>query len=369
LDSLAQEHHGSSMYVLPDEHLDEKLSAFYSRINTPVLTSLSLDFGTISVYDLYPSPLPDLFSGSQIVVVGRYHHGGTTDVTLTGTVNGQNQTFQFPDQDFAARVNPETPLSNPQSAIPRLWATRKIGYLLNQVRLHGPEREMVDQIVRISIRYGIVTPYTSYLVTEPTALGAEEQDRIIQDQMNQMQTQAPAPSSGQVAVEKAAGQGSLAEAQAPASAEAQAAGQVRIVGSRTFLLSDGKWIDTAFDPKTMQTVKVVFLSKDYYALAESRPALAAAFALGQAVIAFSDGVAYEVIPSGSQAPPLVTPTIEPPSPTAPSLYATPYPMVQPTPTLPKTSTASFPCMGWLLPGTFFLLAAGWVRFRRLQGTL
>ena len=183
LDSLAQAHHGSTMYVLPEESLDEKLSAFYTRISTPVLTDLSLDFGEMSTFDLYPSPLPDLFSGSQIVVVGRYHQGGTTRVTLTGAVNGQTQSFQFPDQDFAVQSDHETLISNLQSVIPRLWATRKIGYLLNQVRLHGPDQETVDQIVRLSIRYGIVTPYTSYLVTEPAALGAAEQDRIAQDQL------------------------------------------------------------------------------------------------------------------------------------------------------------------------------------------
>ena len=72
LDSLAQAHHGATTYVLPEERLDETLSAFYEKISTPVLADLSLDFGEIGVYDLYPSPLPDLFSGSQIIVVGRY---------------------------------------------------------------------------------------------------------------------------------------------------------------------------------------------------------------------------------------------------------------------------------------------------------
>ncbi len=364
LDSLAQAHHGSTMYVLPEESLDEKLSAFYTRISTPVLTDLSLDFGEISTFDLYPSPLPDLFSGSQIVVVGRYHQGGTTQVTLTGTVNGQTQSFQFPDRDFAVQSDHETSISNLQSIIPRLWATRKIGYLLNQVRLHGPDQETVDQIVRLSIRYGIVTPYTSYLVTEPSALGAAQHDRIAQDQLRQMQAQAAAPSSGQAAVEKAAGQGSMAEAQAPAQAETSAAGQVRIVGSRTFVLSEGKWVDTAFDPQNMQTIKVAFLSEDYFALAKSHPDLASAFALGQAVIAFSDGVLYEVVPTGTNVPPVAIPPVQAPSPTAPIPAATRVPDIQPTPALPKASSVSFPCLGWLMPFALFSLAALWFRFRR-----
>ena len=66
LDSIAQAHHGASTYVLPGERLDEIVSAFYAKISTPVLTDLTLDFGGLPVYDLYPSPLPDLFAGSQI---------------------------------------------------------------------------------------------------------------------------------------------------------------------------------------------------------------------------------------------------------------------------------------------------------------
>ena len=41
--------------------------------------------------------------------------------------------------------------------LPRLWATRKIGYLLNRIRLDGADKETIQQIVQLSVRYGIVT--------------------------------------------------------------------------------------------------------------------------------------------------------------------------------------------------------------------
>jgi Ca-activated chloride channel family protein len=301
LDSLAQAHHGSSTYVQPGESIDEVLSGFYAKISTPVLTDLKLDFGGMHTYDLYPSPLPDLFKGSQIVAVGRYRNGGTSDVLLTGTVNGERQSFIFPAQHFA---EDSREASAALAALPRLWATRKVGYLLNQVRLNGPEQETLDQIVRLSIRYGIVTPYTSYLVTEPLPLGAAEQSRIAEDALRQMQampTQAP---SGQAAVEKAAGQSSLANAEAPAPSFAEAAGKVRVVGAHSFVLKDGTWIDTAYDPSKGKTVKVAFLSDDFFALTKANPELAGAFALGTSVIAVADGTAYEVVTEGSQVPPV-----------------------------------------------------------------
>jgi Ca-activated chloride channel family protein len=362
LDSIAQEHHGASTYVLPEERLDETLSAFYAKISTPVLTDLRLDFGGMPVYDLYPSPLPDLFAGSQTVLVGRYRQGGRTDVTLKGEVNGQVQTFRFPDQIFAERSEP----SEAQPAIDRLWATRKIGYLLSQIRLNGPQQETIDQIVRLSIRYGIVTPYTSYLVTEELPLGAAEQSRIAGEQYNQMLATPPSPATGQEAVQKAADQGALSAAEAPAAVEASTGQTVRIIGSKTFVYSDGAWVDTAFDPDKTETVQVAFLSDDYFKLIQASPELGSAFALGGHVIAVSSGTAYEVVDEGASLPPL-------------DLPATPTPEMsvqdKPVPTIgPVQSTASVEqpvapgalrCANGLAPLAFTpLLAVALLRRRR-----
>jgi len=367
LDSLAENHHGTSSYVTPGEQIDEILSVFYGKISTPVLTDLGLDFGALVINDLYPSPLPDLFDGSQIVVVGRYREGGVTDVRLTGEVNNQTQVFTFPDQVFTPDSRKADSENSSLQFIPRLWATRKIGYLLTQVRLHGPDQELIDQIVRLSIRYGIVTPYTSYLVTEPSPLGAAEQDRIAEEQFLQLESGAAAPTYGQDAVEKAAAQGEMEDSNTAAAPMAEAANMVRTVGSRTYVYSEGVWTDTAFDPDSMQTQKVSFLSDDYFALSESRPALADAFALGSRVIAISDRIAYEVVGSDETTEPLAIPTALEVEPTP-----TEFPVEQKTPELPPAtavsevpedepvatpvtgsgapdSGSSLPCLGGLLP--------------------
>jgi len=293
LDSLSQNHQGLSTYVKPGEALDEILSAFYARISTPVLTNLQLDFGPLSVYDLYPNPLPDLFRGSQVVVVGRYRDGGTVDVTLTGEVNGELMRFTYADQVFARDT---TGQRGPITGLPRLWATRKIGYLLNQIRLRGVDEETVAQIVRLSIRYGIVTPYTSYLVTEPQLLGSANQDEVVREAYNDLLAQ-PTQVSGEAAVNKAADQGAMSAAEAPPAVAVESgvsAAPIRIAGDHTFIQQDGVWLDTTYDPQTMTTIKVGFLSEDYFRLADSRPDVAAALALGDRVILMVDGTAYEV---------------------------------------------------------------------------
>ncbi len=308
LDSLAGEHHGSSTYVLPGQALDEIVSGFYARISTPVLTDLSLDFGSLAAYDLYPQPLPDLFKGSQIVAVGRYRQGGTGTITLTGDVDGSRQTFTYEGQEFVADSRGG---AASLAELPRLWATRKVGYLLNQVRLHGADQETIDQIVKLSIRYGIVTPYTSYLVTEPQALGGAAQNRIADQTYNNLLAAPTAAASGAQAVQKAAGEGALQSADVAAAAPAEAANVMRIVAGRTFVLVDGIWTDTAFDPDKAAPKKVSFLSDDYFSLAQASPDLSAALALGEQVIVMYNGVAYEIVSSGTTTGPVEIPTQAP----------------------------------------------------------
>jgi Ca-activated chloride channel family protein len=157
LDTLAQEQRGASGYVRPGERIDEEVSAFYARVSTPLLADVTIEVEGVRVEEIYPYPLPDLFAGTQLIVVGRYREGGPALIRLGGRVNNQEQRFTY-----------EGVLESTggDRFIPRLWATRKIGYLLNQIRLHGESKELVDEVVELSVRYGIVTPYTSYLVQE-----------------------------------------------------------------------------------------------------------------------------------------------------------------------------------------------------------
>jgi Ca-activated chloride channel family protein len=323
LDSLSQQHHGLSTYVKPGEALDEILSSFYERISTPVLTNIDINFGEMPVYDIYPSPLPDLFAGSQVIVIGRYRQGGSGDIVLSGEVNGEVQEFNYPAQVFA---KDNRSASDVLAQLPRLWATRKIGYLLNEIRLNGPDQETIDQVVHLSIRYGIVTPYTSYLVTEPMPLGAANQEQLSRDTYSKMQF-LPTIVSGQAAVEKAIGEGELAQAdQAPAYSQDQE--KVHTVWTRSFVLSDGIWMDTTYDPDLMQPMKIAFLSPEYFQLAQSRPDVAAALALGDHIIIVIDGQSYEITPDGQSDADLVLPEVVPASTAEVQSSALPTPIPQ-----------------------------------------
>ena len=297
LDSLTEAHSGRSTYIRPGQPVDEIVSTFYSGITTPVLADVQLALGDtigdavsdVVIEDIYPTPLPDLFAGGQIVVAGRYRAGGPAPVTLTGTVNGQPQSFTYSDLALSTSPTPSAEF------VPRLWATRKIGHLLTQIRLHGESPELVDAVVDLSVKYGIVTPYTSYLITEDDILTQDGRDEAADTVLREMATSEPASASGAEAVDQAATSGDLADAdraQAPAAVYDEA---VRVVGSRAFVLQNDVWVETTYDPSTMTPIQVQFGGDEYFRLIADDPSLAEAFSLGPRVIAVSGGQAYEVV--------------------------------------------------------------------------
>ncbi|MBX3068948.1 MAG: VWA domain-containing protein [Thermomicrobiales bacterium] len=291
LDTLSQEHHGATTYVRPGQQLDETIAAFYGKISSPVLIDVEVTIDGVRTEEIYPSPLPDIFAGTQLVIVGKYTEPGAVTITITGEVNGERRSFVYEGQELSDERG-----SGASKTLPRLWATRKVGYLLNQIRINGENEEWIQAVVDLSVEFGIVTPYTSYLITEDDILTTAGRDQVAQAEYDQAVATA-APRSGEEAVDAAFGAGALAGADnaAPMAVETESGGAMRAVGSRAFVLQDGVWIETIFDPSTMETVQVEFLSDEYFALLASNPDLAEAFALGDQVIAFSDGTFYEVV--------------------------------------------------------------------------
>lgn len=157
LDQVAESTRAVSTFIRPSEDMEAKVSSFFGKISHPVLANLKLESGSdVSLLEVYPPNLPDLFHGGQVVVLGRYHGAGHTALRLTGYVGMEKREFVY-EMDFPGK----TPDKN---FVEDLWARRKVGYLLEQIRTNGDKKELVDEVTTLAKKYGISTPYTSYLI-------------------------------------------------------------------------------------------------------------------------------------------------------------------------------------------------------------
>ncbi len=276
LDRLAQDNHGTSDYVRPSEDIEVKVASFYKKVSHPILTDVKLSFKGVEVYDLYPQELPDIFKGSQLLVLGRFKNEGDTKVTLTGSAQGSVRKFNYQVNFLPDEKN---------DFVPRLWATRRIGYLIDQLRLHGKNKELVEEVVRLSKKYGIITEYTSFLVDADYRLAARD-----------LVPQAEGNLRGKLKVEVGAGAVDQAKTlgiykkamQAPqgyldAEGKEQKINKIVQIGNRTFFNKDGLWVDSRFEGKT-EPIKIKKFSDAYFKLLNKLPQIGRFLALGDEVI-------------------------------------------------------------------------------------
>jgi Ca-activated chloride channel family protein len=173
LDRLSGGNAGTSEYVKPDDNIEAYVSRFFSKMTSPVLANLSIDVTGTDVNRTYPRDVPDLFEGGQLVWIGRYRQSGRATIRVSGKVGQDRQEFSFPTE-FAE------PGRGSYDFVERLWAMRRIGFIIDQIDLNGKSRELTDELLALSTRYGILTPYTSFLADErvPLYTRLEHRDRL-----------------------------------------------------------------------------------------------------------------------------------------------------------------------------------------------
>lgn len=300
LDKLAAQNGGVADYVEPKEDLEVKVSNFFAKVNYPVLTDLKLDMAGVDTDLVYPRAFPDLFRGSQITLIGRYRNPIDMDfvrLQLSGNANGANKKFFYNNLRFAMR-------EDENDFLPRLWATRRVGWLMEQVRTNGEQQELRDEIVDLGTRYGIVTPYTSYLALEPGATTRDVTGLPMNNRGFSGGQVLNTPSSAPKAAEARATTGAVAVQQSKRAREQQevmkldkdtASYAIKNAGGKTFYLRDGVWTDSEFKAgmKLPETV-IRFGSDDYFALLKQKPRLAEYFSLGEQVVVVLDGRIYRV---------------------------------------------------------------------------
>jgi Ca-activated chloride channel homolog len=288
LDGISREFGAFSDYISPEENIEERIGSFYDRVRYPVLTDLQFTLEGPDGYAFAPARLPDLYKDGQLILAGRYRRPGAATLTLTGTAAGRQTR-----RSYALQL-PE--LEREREFVARLWATRRVGHLLDEIRMNGENDELKDEVVALAKEFGLVTPYTSYLVQEdePVAIDLPGSQRpfltpgIIPSSGRPRAEAAPPPgermmaTSGRDAVRMS--QSIRAMQDADAAHPGEQSGLVAVKGRTLQLGSDGVWTDLEFDREKHPVERIEMASDAYFALLREHPEARDFARLGKKVI-------------------------------------------------------------------------------------
>lgn len=320
LDRIAEATRGARDYVRPDEDIEVVTGRFFKKVEQPVLSDVSIDYGP-GVVEVFPRQLPDLFAGTQVVVFGRYKESGDRTIRLKGKVGSKVVSIEY-----------QATLRNGEGAgyLPRLWAHRKVAFLLDEIRLHGANRELIDEVIRLATRYAIVTPYTAGLVVEenemidgrrfdaPSRRARRSLGGLIPGRVGAtdrgaggaLPTPMPtAPSSEAAKKTKLADSERLREMKEGVGGKAEAdddkwggdmadaLSRVKSAADKTFKRQGkSRWIDSDWDGKATPE-KIEAFSTRYFELLKLNAKIAKYLAVAEHVLFVHAGKVYEVVPA------------------------------------------------------------------------
>jgi Ca-activated chloride channel homolog len=177
--------------------VEVKVSHVFRRLSGPVFAGMKVTASSErGIREILPRSLPDIFDGDQVILLGQYTQSEPMKIILAGNYLGEKREFEISLDPASA--------STRNSYVPRMWATRMVGELLDQIRQASTDgtnaasdprtKELVDEIVRLSTKWGILTEYTAFLVQEPpgTVTAWRELGRMPARQPMEPATEAPA---------------------------------------------------------------------------------------------------------------------------------------------------------------------------------
>lgn len=304
LDRLATENGGTQEYVGEKEDIEVKVSNFYEKISKPILSGIAVEAKGIELRDLYPRQVPDVFAGVQVLLFGRYRGDGKQSVVVRGKARDKDEVFEC-DADFGG--------SAANSFLPSIWAHRKVAFLLEEVRVRGHNKELEDEIVSLGKRYGIMTPYTSFLVVDDKVPEARQRTA----EARRMFEHEKGGANGVFFSRGLAG-AKHADMAAPAGApemlgfgistmgggETGAAEpvvttmvtKVRRVADRVFYLKDdGFYYDSLFDDKDRDKIlDIKYFSDEYFGLVDKHKEIGKYLAAKLKIVLCMDGKVYRI---------------------------------------------------------------------------
>jgi len=286
LDKISDITKGYSSYIKPDEDIEVKISDFFKKISSPAFSDLRFNIKGVKIYKYYPKNLPDLFYNSRIMIVGRYKGRGNALVKLSGIFKNKRRDFEF---DLKFEDNSE------RDFIPQLWASRRVAYLLTLLRLDYNNKEIKDEVIFLSKKYGILNEYTGMLVME------KDKTSPIRNLGGGIAPDSPVvyfkSQKGKAAVRMSENLKTMASSSDVEGKEYKSEVNdkkiMKYVLNRYFYKKGKFWVDSLIKSnKTYKINRIEFLSKKYFELIKSSKEVAEILSIGKNVKFLFKGEIY-----------------------------------------------------------------------------
>lgn len=317
LDRINETTKAYGTYIGTDENIEIKITNFYNKVSSPILTDVTLAFEGVNASKIYPQDLPDLSKGNALMVFGKYQKGGNAKAVLKGKMNGVEQQFDF-DLNFED-INAEN------NFIESLWSTRQVGYLLNEIRSNGEYEDTKQEIVHLSQKHGIITPYTTHLILQQEAQKESENaeipslnsinlqvldkeqllKKVAQMEYDNMLNKRTGAESVQASREvnalcQASNESQMTQGQNRLNyAEHKGKFQniqdrIQTIQDQVFFNNKDTWSATYLDLNPIETKKIQFNSSAYFELLQNDPAIAPYLSLGRSIQFTHNQVHYHI---------------------------------------------------------------------------
>lgn len=167
IERLARAGGGAHDVILPDEDVEVTITRFARRVREggPIVRDLGVFWEGAGMMLPHPSPVPDLFGGQPLRILGRFDGVGPTRLVITGRTVNEKAYRQEIDVDLPAQTS-EVP------GLARLWARRRVEALAAKAAAEPHRRELQQEALSLSLEHAIVGPYTS-LVAEDSQKSVE----------------------------------------------------------------------------------------------------------------------------------------------------------------------------------------------------
>jgi Ca-activated chloride channel family protein len=173
LDGMAKAGRGEVEYVTLQDDGDAAAKRFHERIDSPVLTDISLDWGDLPVEDVFPKKIPDLFSVQPMMIFGRMKGDKAGTITLRGKTGAG---------DYERKIVFDPTESQNHEALASLWARAKVNHLLDGYEGANPagQKELKEEITGLAVEHRLMTQFTSFVAVDETRVTAGGDAKTVQ---------------------------------------------------------------------------------------------------------------------------------------------------------------------------------------------